>query len=57
MKMFKFYFVIGKGGFGKVWMVEMLKNKTMYAMKTMSKAKYVITIKSLELSRKNQSTV
>lgn len=38
---FKFHFVIGKGGFGKVWKVERRKFKTIYAMKEMSKAKIV----------------
>ncbi|KAM3140272.1 hypothetical protein pb186bvf_007628 [Paramecium bursaria] len=36
---FKFHFVLGKGGFGKVWKVELNKNKKLYAMKEMSKAK------------------
>lgn len=31
--------MIGKGGFGKVWKVEAKKNKKVYAMKEMSKAK------------------
>lgn len=30
---FDFDFVIGKGGFGKVWSVEMKKNGQIYAMK------------------------
>jgi hypothetical protein len=37
--MLKIHYVIGKGGFGKVWKVEMKKTKTFYAMKEMSKAK------------------
>jgi protein kinase A len=37
--LFKFHFVIGKGGFGKVWKVEFKKTKAVYAMKEMSKAK------------------
>lgn len=37
--MFKFIYVIGKGGFGRVWKVEMKKNKQLFAMKEMSKAK------------------
>ena len=37
---------IGKGGFGKVWKVEQRRNKQIYAMKLMSKAK-VITKKSV----------
>lgn len=36
---FKFIYVIGKGGFGRVWKVEMKKNRKLYAMKEMSKAK------------------
>jgi serine/threonine protein kinase len=32
-------YVIGKGGFGKVWKVEAKKSKKAYAMKEMSKAK------------------
>ncbi|CAD8191282.1 unnamed protein product [Paramecium pentaurelia] len=36
---FAYHFIIGKGGFGKVWKVELKKNRTLYAMKEMSKAK------------------
>ncbi|CAD8196006.1 unnamed protein product [Paramecium pentaurelia] len=36
---FKFLFVLGKGGFGKVWRVELCKTRKQYAMKEMSKAK------------------
>jgi protein kinase A len=36
---FVFHYVIGKGGFGKVWKVELKKNRVPYAMKEMSKAK------------------
>ena len=32
-------YVIGKGGFGRVWKVEMNKTRKFYAMKEMSKAK------------------
>lgn len=38
---FEFDFVIGKGGFGKVWSVYMKKNKTPLAMKEMNKAKII----------------
>jgi len=31
--------VVGKGGFGKVWKVELKKNKILYAMKEMGKSK------------------
>lgn len=36
---FNYQYVIGKGGFGKVWRVEHKKNKQPYAMKEMSKSK------------------
>ena len=36
---FKFQYVIGKGGFGRVWRVEMIKTHLSFAMKEMSKAK------------------
>ena len=36
---FEFQFVIGRGGFGKVWQVIMKKNKKKYALKEMSKVK------------------
>jgi serine/threonine protein kinase len=32
--------VVGRGGFGKVWKVRKKKNKMLYALKIMSKAKY-----------------
>jgi len=35
------HFVIGRGGFGKVWKVERKKTKALYAMKEMSKARYL----------------
>ena len=38
---FLYYYAIGKGGFGKVWKVEKKKNKDMYAMKEMSKARII----------------
>ena len=34
---FNFHYVIGRGGFGKVWVVEQKKTKKLYAMKEMSK--------------------
>jgi cell division protein FtsB len=34
---FQFHYVIGKGGFGKVWKVEMKKTNRMFAMKEMLK--------------------
>jgi len=34
---FKFHYVIGKGGFGKVWKVEKKKENKPYAMKEMLK--------------------
>jgi len=40
------HFVIGRGGFGKVWKVERKKTKSLYAMKEMSKSR-VITKKSV----------
>lgn len=43
---FAFHYVVGKGGFGKVWKVESKKTKTIYAMKEMSKSK-VITKRSV----------
>lgn len=36
--MFQFSYVIGIGGFGKVWRVEHKKTNQIYAMKEMSKA-------------------
>jgi serine/threonine protein kinase len=38
---FIFHFVVGKGGFGKVWRVESKKNKQFFAMKEMSKSKVI----------------
>ena len=38
---FEFLYVIGKGGFGKVWKVENKKFKKIYALKEMSKAKVI----------------
>ena len=39
--MFEFLFVIGKGGFGKVWRVKQKKTKDLYALKEMSKTKII----------------
>jgi len=33
--------VIGRGGFGKVWKVEKVKEKKLYAMKEMMKARVI----------------
>ena len=38
---FIFHFVIGKGGFGKVWKVELKKSRTFHAMKEMNKSKII----------------
>ncbi|EGR27165.1 protein kinase domain protein [Ichthyophthirius multifiliis] len=46
IKNIQFLFVIGKGGFGKVWKIEMKKNRREYALKEMSKAK-IISKKSI----------
>ena len=36
---FQCHYVLGKGGFGKVWRVEKKKERKEYAMKEMSKAR------------------
>ena len=36
---FTFHYVIGRGGFGRVWRVELKKNRQLFAMKEMSKAR------------------
>ena len=38
---FNFYSVIGKGGFGKVWKVLLIKNQKHYALKEMLKVKII----------------
>jgi serine/threonine protein kinase len=50
--------VIGRGGFGKVWIVQNKKTKTMHAMKIMSKAKYwTIIICPRIVSKKSVTSV
>ena len=38
---FQFEYVIGRGGFGKVWKVEQKKTHQLYAMKEMLKARVI----------------
>ena len=38
---FKMLYVIGKGGFGRVWRVQMKKNRKHYALKEMAKTKVI----------------
>ena len=38
---FKFLYVIGKGGFGRVWKIQSKKSKNIYALKEMSKLKII----------------
>ncbi len=38
---FQFQYVIGRGGFGKVWKVEKKKERKLYAMKEMQKARII----------------
>lgn len=37
-KCFHYDYIIGKGGFGKVWKIEHAKNRNQYAMKEMLKS-------------------
>lgn len=39
---FQFHYVIGRGGFGKVWKVELRKEKQLFAMKEMAKARIIL---------------
>ena len=50
---FDFLYVIGKGGFGKVWKVKSKKTKILYALKEMSKLKVIDkkSIKSINSER------
>ena len=50
---FKFLYVIGRGGFGKVWKVKLKKTKKYYALKLMSKVKIIDkkSIKSVNSER------
>ena len=48
--LFEYKYPIGKGGFGKVWKVELTKTHELFALKEMSKAK--IIDKKSELSIK-----
>jgi serum/glucocorticoid-regulated kinase 2 len=43
---FEFMYIIGKGGFGKVWKVTNKKTKKVFALKEMDKAR-IITKKSV----------
>jgi serine/threonine protein kinase len=43
---FMFHYVIGRGGFGKVWKVEKKKEKKLFAMKEMHKGR-IITKRSV----------
>ena len=38
---FLFHYVIGRGGFGKVWKVEKKKEKKLFAMKEMDKGRII----------------
>lgn len=45
--MFNFERIVGKGGFGRVWKVKDKRNKEVYALKVIDKAR-VITKKSVQ---------
>ena len=45
--MYNFIKVVGKGGFGRVWKVELKKTRQIFAMKVMSKAR-VLAKKSVQ---------
>lgn len=45
--MYNFIKVVGKGGFGRVWKVELKKTKQVFALKVMSKAR-VLAKKSVQ---------
>jgi protein kinase A len=53
--MFNFMYIIGRGGFGKVWKVQKNQNNTLYAMKEMSKSK--IVFKNSTLSVMNERRI
>lgn len=36
---YKLHYVIGRGGFGRVWRIQQFKTNQLYALKEMSKAK------------------
>eukprot|EP00826_Nyctotherus_ovalis_P059671 TRINITY_DN831_c0_g1_i5.p2 TRINITY_DN831_c0_g1~~TRINITY_DN831_c0_g1_i5.p2 ORF type:complete len:110 (+),score=32.29 TRINITY_DN831_c0_g1_i5:245-574(+) len=57
--MFQFIYVIGRGGFGKVWRVEKKSTKQFFALKEMSKARVVArrSTKSVLNERKILSTL
>jgi serine/threonine protein kinase len=48
-------YIIGRGGFGKVWKVQKKQNNTLYAMKEMSKSK--IVFKNSTLSVMNERRI
>ena len=51
---FDFKYVVGKGGFGKVWKVTFKKNSKVYALKEMSKVKIIDkkSEKSIKMERR-----